>query len=284
MNKEIYGIGWYLRRTYNTQDVSAFYLNNLEIPIIRTHNENIVHWCGGASVVGFNQVDKGITLSTPDQSNSLIALFKVEAKKRFANTLHLNEETENIPNIPSVAFYKDNEGIIFGIKEISIKRPDYFDKYWNKETTNQQLNDKFKLAGNQRGLSSLIIRSKNWLQNAKFYQENLDFSIIEESKENIELAIDAFTTINFMYGDETKDKCFSRLSSRQSFVFRCRDVKSIFNKLLDNKLTPLERHITGDNAGEIYYFNDLSGQIFGIQTRTNSTRIEDRYAEKKYNL
>ena len=87
-----------------------------------------------------------------------------------------------------------------------------------------------------------------------------------------------------MYGDETKDKCFSRLSSRQSFVFRCRDVKSIFNKLLDNKLTPLERHITGDNAGEIYYFNDLSGQIFGIQTRTNSTRIEDRYAEKKYKL
>ena len=60
------------------------------------------------------------------------------------------------------------------------------------------MNDKFKLAGNQRGLSSLIIRSKNWLQNAKFYQENLDFSIIEESKENIELAIDAFTTINFM--------------------------------------------------------------------------------------
>ena len=140
MNKEIYGIGWYLRRTYNTQDVSDFYLNNLEIPIIRTHNENIVHWCGGASVVGFNQVDKVITLSTPDQSNSLIALFKVEAKKRFANTLHLNEETENIPNIPSVTFYKDNEGIIFGIKEISIKRPDYFDKYWNKETANQQLN------------------------------------------------------------------------------------------------------------------------------------------------
>ena len=112
MKNEIYGIGWYLRRTYNTQDVSAFYLNNLEIPIIRTHNENIVHWCGSASVVGFNQVDKEIALSTPDQSNSLIALFKVESKKRFANTLHLNEETENIPNIPSVAFYKDNEGII----------------------------------------------------------------------------------------------------------------------------------------------------------------------------
>ena len=87
-----------------------------------------------------------------------------------------------------------------------------------------------------------------------------------------------------MYGDETKDKCSSRLSSRQSFVFRCRDVKSVFNKLLDNKLTPLERHITEDKAGEIYYFNDLSGQIFGIQTRTKSTRIEDRYAEKKYKL
>ena len=284
MKNEIYGIGWYLRRTYNTQDVSDFYLNNLEIPIIRTHNENIVHWCGGASVVGFNQVDKEIALSTPDQSNSLIALFKVESKKRFANTLHLNEETENIPNIPSVTFYKDNEGIIFGIKETSIKKPDYFDKYWNKQATHQQLNNEFKLSGNQRGLSSLIIRSKNWLQNAKFYQENLDFSIIDETEENIELAIDALTTINFMDGDESKVGCSSRLSSRQSFVFRCRNVKSIFNRLIDNKFIPLEKHITEDDAGEIYYFNDLSGQIFGIQTRTNSTRIEDRYAEKKYNL
>jgi len=284
MKNEIFGIGWYLRRTYSTQVISAFYLNNLEIPIIRTHNENIVHWCGGASVIGFNQVDKDVALTTPDQSNNLIALFKVESKNRFANTLHLIEATENLPNIPSVTFYKDPEGVIFGIKETSIKRPDYFDKYWNKQPTHQQLNNEFKLSDNQRGLSSLIIRSKNWLQNAKFYQEKLDLSIIEESKENIELAIDAFTTINFMYGDETKDKCSSRLSSRQSFVFRCRDVKSVFNKLLDNKLTPLERHITEDKAGEIYYFNDLSGQIFGIQTRTNSTRIEDRYAEKKYKL
>ncbi|MAX11249.1 MAG: hypothetical protein CL710_02775 [Chloroflexi bacterium] len=284
MKNEIFGIGWYLRRTYSTQVISAFYLNNLEIPIIRTHNENIVHWCGGASVIGFNQVDKDVALTTPDQSNNLIALFKVESKNRFANTLHLIEATENLPNIPSVTFYKDPEGIIFGIKETSIKRPDYFDKYWNKQPTHQQLNNEFKLSDNQRGLSSLIIRSKNWLQNAKFYQEKLDLSIIEESKENIELAIDAFTTINFMYGDETKDKCSSRLSSRQSFVFRCRDVKSVFNKLLDNKLTPLERHITEDKAGEIYYFNDLSGQIFGIQTRTKSTRIEDRYAEKKYKL
>ena len=284
MKNEIFGIGWYLRRTYSTQVISAFYLNNLEIPIIRTHNENIVHWCGGASVIGFNQVDKDVALTTPDQSNNLIALFKVESKNRFANTLHLIEATENLPNIPSVTFYKDPEGVIFGIKETSIKRPDYFDKYWNKQPTHQQLNNEFKLSDNQRGLSSLIIRSKNWLQNAKFYQENLDFSIIEESKENIELAIDAFTTINFMYGSETKDKCSSRLSSRQSFVFRCRDVKSVFNKLLDNKLTPLERHITEDKAGEIYYFNDLSGQIFGIQTRTKSRRIEDRYAEKKYKL
>lgn len=284
MKNEIFGIGWYLRRTYSTQVISAFYLNNLEIPIIRTHNENIVHWCGGTSVIGFNQVDKDVALTTPDQSNNLIALFKVESKNRFANTLHLIEATENLPNIPSVTFYKDPEGVIFGIKETSIKRPDYFDKYWNKQPTHQQLNNEFKLSDNQRGLSSLIIRSKNWLQNAKFYQEKLDLSIIEESKENIELAIDAFTTINFMYGDETKDKCSSRLSSRQSFVFRCRDVKSVFNKLLDNKLTPLERHITEDKAGEIYYFNDLSGQIFGIQTRTNSTRIEDRYAEKKYKL
>ena len=258
MKNEIFGIGWYLRRTYSTQVISAFYLNNLEIPIIRTHNENIVHWCGGASVIGFNQVDKDVALTTPDQSNNLIALFKVESKNRFANTLHLIEATENLPNIPSVTFYKDPEGIIFGIKETSIKRPDYFDKYWNKQPTHQQLNNEFKLSDNQRGLSSLIIRSKNWLQNAKFYQEKLDLSIIEESKENIELAIDAFTTINFMYGDETKDKCSSRLSSRQSFVFRCRDVKSVFNKLLDNKLTPLERHITEDKAGEIYYFNDLT--------------------------
>ncbi|MBR73378.1 MAG: hypothetical protein CL872_00335, partial [Dehalococcoidaceae bacterium] len=153
-----------------------------------------------------------------------------------------------------------------------------------KQATHQQLNNEFKLSDNQRGLSSLIIRSKNWLQNAKFYQENLDFSIIDETEENIELAIDAFTTINFMDGDESKVGCSSRLSSRQSFVFRCRDVKSILNKLIDNKFIPHEKHITEDNAGEIYYFNDLSGQIFGIQTRTNSTRIEDRYAEKKYNL
>ena len=115
MKNEIFGIGWYLRRTYNTQVISAFYLNNLAIPIIRTHNENIVHWCGGASVIGFNQVVNDIVLTTPDQSNNLIALFKVESKNQFANILHLNEETENIPNIPSVTFYIDPEGIIFGI-------------------------------------------------------------------------------------------------------------------------------------------------------------------------
>ena len=284
MNNNIYGIGWYLRRTYNARAASEFYLRYLKIPVIRIHNENIVHWCGNASVVGFNQINKDVKLITPNQSNNVILLFKLKSKKQFADKFNFIEQTKDIPNIPSITFYKDNEGIIFGIKEPSRQQPDYFDQYWNKKRIPQQLDEEFALKENQLGLSSIIIRSKNWIQNAEFYQRNLNLSIISESKESIELAIDEFSTINFIPGKNIQKTVSSRLSSRQSFVFRCKNINSIAKKLRYNGFTPINRHITEDQSGKIYYFHDLSGQVFGIQSRTKSTRIEDLYAERKYSL
>ena len=285
MTKIIDSLGWILRRTTDTKKISAFYEHTLEIPIIRLHDENIIHWCGGTTVIGFNKIQKQQSLKEKSSEN-FIMIFKVQSIESVLSHNLLIVNNAELNNINDTVFLKDQEGIVFGIKEMSKNKPDYFDRYWNKRIlkTKPTLNNKYTLRNNFLGITSIVIRSQNWHDNAYFYKNNFKFKMIKKNNNSIELAIDNYTNFIFMHSSIKNKEHGSRLDSKQTIVFRSSNATSIADQLINKKQQLLEKpHITADNSGKVFYFHDLSGQIFGIQTRINSDRIEDIVAEKLQN-
>ena len=281
MKNSIQNIGWLLRRTHNTKLISKFYENVIQLPIIRMHDENLIHWCGGTTVLGFNKVSNQNNLI--EDNGNFITTFKVRSISKINELSKTRDPQLTHKKINGTALFKDPENITFGLKEVSEKEPDYFDNDWIniKKRQDQSLTNNFVLSNNFLGISSFIIKSKNWEKNAEFYKEYLQLNTVFQDDQRIELALDSQTLLIFMLSKINNSHYNSRLHVRQSFVFRALNAKIVADELQTQGHKLIEKpHTTGDHAGEIYYFKDVSGQVFGIQTRKNSHRIEDIAANK----
>ena len=106
MKNSIQNIGWLLRRTHNTKLISKFYENVIQAPIIRTHDENLIHWCGGTTVLGFNKVSNQNNLI--EDNGNFITTYKVRTiskiKELSKEPLQLLEtgKTKNLFNIHTI--------------------------------------------------------------------------------------------------------------------------------------------------------------------------------------
>ena len=281
MKNSIQNIGWLLRRTHNTKLISNFYENVIQVPIIRTHDKNLIHWCGGTTVLGFNKVSNQNNLI--EDNGNFIATYKVRSISKFKELSKKRDAQITQKKINGTTLFKDPENITFGLKEVSEKAPDYFDNDWihMKTRQDQSLNNDLVLSNNFLGISSFTIKSKDWGENAEFYKKYLQLSTVFQNDQRIELALDNQTLLIFMLSKVNNSNYDSRMDIRQSFVFRALNAKIVANTLQSQGYKLLEKpHTTGDKAGEIYYFKDVSGQVFGIQTRENSDRIEDIAANK----
>jgi predicted enzyme related to lactoylglutathione lyase len=281
MKNNIQNIGWLLRRTHDTKLISNFYENVLQVPIIRKHDENLIHWCGNTTVLGFNKVSNHNNLI--EDNGNFITTYKVRSITKFKELSKKKYPQLTNKKINSATLFKDPENITFGLEEVSENAPDYFDNDWIniKIKQDQSLNNDFVLSNNFLGISSFIIKSKNWEKNADFYKQYLKLDTVFKDDQRIELALDRHTLLIFMLSKIKNSYYNSRLNIRQSFVFRSLNAKVVADELQTQGHKLIEKpHTTGDQAGEIYYFNDIAGQVFGIQTRKDSKRIEDIAANK----
>ena len=124
MKNSIQNIGWLLRRTHNTKLISNFYENVIQVPIIRTHDKNLIHWCGGTTVLGFNKVSNQNNLI--EDNGNFIATYKVRSISKFKELRTLVYEYKD---------KKENE-----IRELNDKHGDL----------------KFKIENNQKNYEKLI--------------------------------------------------------------------------------------------------------------------------------
>ncbi len=286
MRQGIQGFGWFIRRSEIHEQLVPFYRDVLGFPVLRTGNLT-AFWTGELTVLEVSYGGAPVPHFRDRSEAPLTPIYRVASMER--TVARLNEAGAKFLHEPyqppdsHFSYVRDPAGNLVGLAERprTSTTPDDVEAWRRWDAGKPTLEGSGPLPEDMQSLGWVVLRGADIDGLAAFWRDVVGLDYLRDSSTGKVFSMGDLVRLEIAPGCEPQAAPSDRMEVSNSFLLRVDNCSLRFAQVKAAGARVVNEPISIP-GGQICYFSDPEGHVFGFQSRNSeSTRPEDYEAVRR---